>query len=199
MAYVTQALAALEATEAGLPADPTLTPSEKRHATKLRKGGEPIVTLIGGLARQYQLESPVLQTDPMLADLEQANILAPLMQKLLAFAKHVSDLTFSAQSSAWLMALQLYAVLQRRAQVDGSLAANLAPATEFLAYRHKSTKPAGTPNKKQRRATKRAIETLAKNAPDKLAPGAAPAPAPTHEPPTNGAATNGAAAPTTHS
>jgi hypothetical protein len=209
-AYVAQALAALDGAEAGLPADPTLTPAEKRHATKLRKGGEPIVTLIGALARQYQLESPVLHTDQMLADLEQAQILAPLTSKLLGFAKHVSDLTFGAQSSAWEMALQLYAVLQRRAQIDGSLAANLAPATEFLAYRHKSTKPAGTPTKRQRKATTKAVNTLAKMAPDKLAPGAAPvhvhaavnapAPAPAaNEAPANGASTNGAAGNATHS
>jgi hypothetical protein len=47
---------------------------------------------------------------------------------------------FAAQSQAWDMALQYYAMLHRRAKSSGDLATSLQPITDFLAYRHRSTK-----------------------------------------------------------
>jgi hypothetical protein len=138
-AAVEQALATLQAVEQALPPNPRFTSKEKKRTGKLRKGGQGMAKLIGTLARQYDLEPPALPANTIDEQLEVARVLGPLLIQLLALAKHVGDLTFSAESVAWQRALQLYALLQRRARADGSLAANLAPVADFLAYRHKST------------------------------------------------------------
>jgi hypothetical protein len=156
--------------EAGLGDDPSLAPKDRRRAAKLRKGGGPIVTQVGSLASQQQLESPALQVATMLMLLGKAGALQPLVNRLAAFVKHVSDVMFAAQSQAWAMAMQYYALLRRRAKTDGELARALEPVTQFLAYRHPSTRaPVGSPTKRQVHAAKKAQHALATVAGGKLA------------------------------
>jgi hypothetical protein len=160
-AYVNQTVSDLDTFEAGLGGDPPLTAVEKRHAAKLRKGGDKVVTQIADLARQHQLESPALQVSAMLALMGKAEALQPLADRLAAFVKHVTDVIFSAQSAAWVMAMQYYALLQRRAATDAELATALQPITQVFAYRHSSNKPAvGSPTKRQRKAAAKAKKTL---------------------------------------
>lgn len=174
-AYVQQTVTDLDNVEAGLGGDPPLTPVQKRHAAKLRKGGEKVVAQIGDLATQHQLESPALQVSVMLALMGRAQALQPLADRLAAFAKHVADVIFSAQSAAWVMAMQYYALLQRRAAADAELAKALQPIAQVFAYRHPSTKaPVGSPTKRQRQAVAKAKKTLKTVAGGKLA-GPAPA------------------------
>jgi hypothetical protein len=196
---VQQALAALDTAEAALNiSDPPLTSKQKRHAAKLRKGGEKYVVQIGGFAKQYQLETAAMQVDTMLAVLGQADALQPLADALTTFAKHVGDSIFAAQSQAWDEAMQYYSLLKRRAKSSGDLANSLQPITDFLAYRHPSTKaPKGSPTKRQVNAVKKAQQTIATVAAGKLANtnllNPRKHPAPTGEPaPTTG----GSAAPT---
>jgi len=205
VAYVTQSLAQMDMAEAALAVDPpALTSTQKRRAAKLRAGGDKAVGQIATLAKQYGVESSVLQADAMSLALADAQALAPLMVRIQAFEKHVSDLLFLWQSAAWEDAMQFYALLQRRSLVDGSLAASLAPVAAFFAKRHSSTK-AGKPPKRTAKANAKAVKRLKKAAPQMLAGGttgsattataaapAAPAGAQTTAP------TNGAA-PTAHS
>ncbi|HEX3344482.1 MAG TPA: hypothetical protein VHS09_07900, partial [Polyangiaceae bacterium] len=169
-AFAQQAVATIDAIAAGLGTDPSLTPKDKIRAAKFRKGGEPIVSTIGDLAQQQNLEAPALPVATMLALLGQANALAPLANRLAAFVTLVEDIMFAAQSQAWGMALTYYALLQRSAKSNNKLATSLDPVTQFLQYRHPSTKPAvGQPTKKQVNAAKKAQKALATIAGGKLA------------------------------
>jgi hypothetical protein len=180
-ALVAQAITQLDAIEASLGTDPPLSATEKRHAARMRKGGQQVITTIGTLATQNDLESRALQVAPMTTDVGQATALQPLANRLAPLVQHVNDLIFTAQSSAWESAMQFYALLQRRAVSDGQLAKALQPVTQFFAARHKTVKAPGTPTKPQKKATTKALKTLTKNAPALLAQGttvepAAPAP-----------------------
>jgi hypothetical protein len=209
VAYVAQSVAQIDVAEAALAVDPpTLTSTQKRRAAKLRSGGDKAVAQIATLAKQYGVESSVLQADAMSLALADAQALAPLMVRIQAFEKHVADLLFLWQGAAWEDAMQFYALLQRRSLVDGSLAASLAPVAAFFAKRHASTK-AGKPPKRTAKANKKAVNRLKKAAPQLLAgggaggggaaapaaapataspaPAAAPSPVPAAPAPTNGA------------
>jgi hypothetical protein len=169
-AYVQQTVQALDALEQALGADPPLSPKDKLHAPKLRKGGAKTVSQIGSLATQNQLESAALPVAVMLGLLCKADALRPLAARLAAFTTHVADQIFAAQSSAWDMAMQYYALLQRRARAEAELAAALEPIAQFFAYRHPSKKaPVGSPTKRQRRAAAKAKRTLKTVAGGKLA------------------------------
>ncbi|HEY6459971.1 MAG TPA: hypothetical protein VIY73_07455 [Polyangiaceae bacterium] len=169
-AFAQEAVATIDTIAAGLGADPGLTPKDKVRSTKFRKGGGPIVSTIGDLAQQQQLELPPLPVATMLSLLARANAVAPLVSRLAALVALVNDIMFASQSQAWGMALQYYALLSRRAKADNKLAAALVPVSDFLAYRHPSTKPAvGQPTQKQTRAAKKAQKALATIAGGKLA------------------------------
>jgi len=171
-AAVKLVIAALDGAETSLAIgdDPTLSSKQKRHAVRLRKGGEKYVAQIGGLATQYQLDVPGAQVALMLALVGKADALQPLIDRLGTFTKHVGDSVFGAQSQAWDMAMQYYAFLRRRAATNADLATSLQPIADFLAYRHPLTKPpVGSPTKRQVSAAKKAQQTLATVAGGKLA------------------------------
>ncbi len=172
--YVQQTVTQLDLVEVGLGDDPTLTPAQKRHALKFRKGGDKIIGQIGNLAQQQQLDSPGLNVADMLATLGKAQALQPLFDRVAAFAKHVDDVVFKAGSDSLSMAQQFYALLQRRALTDGELATAMAPVVVFFA-RKPVPKAAGALTKPQKKATKKAVNTLKKNAPQMLQDGAAAA------------------------
>jgi len=167
---VQQAVAQLDAIDATLGSDPPLTPTEKRHAARMRKGGAAILATIATLATQHDLESPAMQVAPMTTEVGTASALQPLVNRLAALTKRVDNLVFTAQSSAWVSGMAFYAVLQRRAATDTELTTALQPVTQFFAYRHKTVKAPGTPTKPQRKATKKALDTLKETAPQLLAP-----------------------------
>lgn len=180
----------LDTIEAQLGSDPPLTGAQKRHAAKLRKGGDKVLPQIGSLVQQQELESPALPVSDMTALLGKAAALQPLVNRVAAFGKHVDDVIFKAESDALVIAQQYYALLQRRALTDTELAAALQPIAAFFAFRHRTPKAPGTPTKRQRKATTKAVATLKKTAPEKLAPqetAAAPAAAPATGAPTPGA------------
>jgi hypothetical protein len=197
--YVQQTVSSLDAVEVSLGGDPPLSPAQKRHAAKLRKGGAVVLAQLGNLATQQQLESPSLQVSDMTVSLGKAQALQPLADRLAAFSKHVNDVIFISQSSALVIGQQFYALLQRRAKADSELAAALAPVMAFFARRPVAKTP-GELTKAQKKATTKAMKTVKKNAPQLLAPPTAtPATqAPAQATPTPAAAAS-AATTTTHS
>ena len=192
--YVQQTVAQLDTVEVGLGNDPALTPAQKRHALKFRKGGDKIIGQIGNLAQQQQLDSPGLNVADMLGTLGKAQALQPLFDRVAAFAKHVDDVVFKAGSDSLSMAQQFYALLQRRALTDGELATAMAPVVVFFA-RKPVPKAAGALTKPQKKATTKAVNTLKKNAPQMLQDGAAAAGTATAGQVAPAAAAVGAAAP----
>lgn len=192
--FAQQCVAQLDTMQAGLGGDPPLTPTQKRHASKLRKGGAAFATQVGNLATQQQLESPALQVSPMLASIARAEALQALAARATAFAKQVGDIIFQSESDAFVVAQQFYALLQKRAAFDATLAASLAPVQGFFARRSKGRAAQGGLTKAQVRAGKKAQKALAKNAAEQQklpanepAPAAASAtPSPVPPPGTNG-------------
>lgn len=176
VAYVGNAMSTLDVAESGLEVDPpALTSAQKRRAAKLHAGGTETVSQLATLARQYGVESSVLQVSAMLLALNDAQALEPLIARLEAFLKHVNDLYFLWRSAAWADAMQFYALLQRRALVDGAIEASLAPVAQFFAKRHTTKAAAGAVKvpKRTAKANKAAVKRLAQSAPELLAPGVA--------------------------
>jgi len=169
--YAQQTVTQLDTVEVGLGNDPALTPAQKRHALKFRKGGDKIIGQIGNLAQQQQVESPALNVTDMMGTLGKAQALQPLSDRVAAFAKHVDDVVFKAESDSLAMAQQFYALLQRRALTDAELATAMAPVVGFFA-RKPVPKAAGALTRPQKKATKKAVDTLKKNAPAMLQDGA---------------------------
>jgi hypothetical protein len=169
--FVQQTVTQLDTVEVGLGNDPALTPAQKRHALKFRKGGDKIIGQIGNLAQQQQLESPALNVSDMMTTLGKAQALQPLSDRVAAFAKHVNDVVFKAESDSLAMAQQFYALLQRRALTDAELGTAMAPVVGFFA-RKPVPKAAGALTKSQKKATAKAVDTLKKNAPQMLQDGA---------------------------
>jgi hypothetical protein len=181
-AVVQQAVAQLDAIEATLGSDPPLTPTQKRHSLRMRKGGAQILAIIATLATQNDLESGAMQVAPMTAAAGKASALQPLANRLAPLVQLVNDLIFAAQSSAWESGMQFYALLHRRAVSDAQLSSALQPVTQFFAFRHPTVKAPGTPTKPQKKATTKAVATLKDEAPQLLAP-TTPAESPPAPPP----------------
>ena len=169
--YVQETVAELDTVEVGLGNDPALTPAQKRHALKFRKGGDKIIAQIGNLAQQQQLESPGLNVTDMMGTLGKAQALAPLSDRVHAFAKHVDDVVFKAESDSLAMAQQFYALLRRRSLMDAELRTAMAPVVGYFA-RKPVPKAPGALTKPQKKATAKAVDTLKKNAPQMLQDGA---------------------------
>lgn len=153
--YVTQITSTIAKAESTFPVEgEALTTLDKKHSVKPRKGADNIVRAIAELAKAHGLDSSALHSDGMLESLDTAAALAPLVAVLEKMTKRVADAQYSATSSAWANALQFYALLQRRAQSDGQLAASLDPISTFFAYRHQSVLES-KPTKLQTRMTAR--------------------------------------------
>ncbi len=105
----------------------------------------------------------------MTAALGKSAALQPLVTSVAAFAKRLDDLVFATQSAAWVIALQLYAVLRRMATTDSALATALGPVAEFMAYRRPAPKAPGQPTKRQERSIKKSLKNVKKLAPQLLA------------------------------
>ncbi len=193
--YVQQTVSNLDIVEVSLGADPALSPAQKRHAAKLRKGGAAVLAQLGNLATQQQLESPALQVSDMTMSLGPAQALQPLADRLAAFSKHVNDVIFLSQSTALVIGQQFYALLQRRAKTNTELTTALAPVVDYFARRPVAKAPGELKNP-QKKATTKAKKVLEKNAPQLLAP---PAEAPTTQQPAPAPAPAAAVTSATHS
>lgn len=103
--------------------------------------------------------------------LGKAQALQPLSDRVAAFAKHIDDVIFTAESGSLAMAQQFYALLQRRSLTDAELATAMAPVVGYFA-RKPVPKPQGALTKPQKKATAKAFNLLKKNAPQMLQEGA---------------------------
>ena len=174
-ALVQQIVPQFDAMEAQLGADPPLSPAEKRRSLRMRKGGGPIVTTIGDLVRSGPLgSSGLVDVDQMQQALARATALQPLATRLAAFHNHVLDLIFVGESTSWSKAVHAYGLLKRLSRTDADLATALEPVTAFFTPK-KAPAPPGTPNKRTRKATNKAVKQLKKHAPQLLAGGTQPA------------------------
>ena len=131
-----------------------LTAKDKRRTVRVRKGADAVMRQIVQLVATHRLESEALDAEAIVAPLQIAAALGALEIGLRRATKRISDQRFLATADAWTAALQFYALLQRRALVDGDVAAGLAPIEEFFAFRHAGTRD-GKATKLQIRARAR--------------------------------------------
>jgi hypothetical protein len=168
---VGQAMSQIAAIEAALGPAPALTAADKRHMTKMRKGGVTQAQTIVTIAGQHQVELPSVQLEPIITALDEAAALRPLVSCVTAFAKQLDDMVFQAESTAWSGALQAYGLLKLTAAHDGTLATSLEPVSNFMAYRYPTPRQPGEPTKPQKRALKKSVAKLKKLAPELLVDG----------------------------
>lgn len=149
---VSELIKLLDKSEARLgPVSPGVTNTQKKRLSKPRRGSDKIVSAIAPIVQQYGLDSATLHSGEMIARHTDAQTLLPLQQRLEKILKRVNDEVFAAESASWDMALQFYALLQRRGASDGDVANSIAPVASLFAYRHPSVL-AAHPKKMQTRA-----------------------------------------------
>jgi hypothetical protein len=135
-AFVAQSKSKLDDVEAKLGTEaPQLTADDKRRTAKLRKGGDRIVEHLGVVLASARIDAAGLSVDQMLSDLERAQTLEELQRRIDSLSKRVSDEVFAARASSWSTAMAGYAVLQRMANNNGEIAAQIEPVATFFAYR----------------------------------------------------------------
>jgi hypothetical protein len=151
-AIVAQISAELDAAEVALgPEPPATTPAGKRRTLKVPRAALKVVTLLAPIVQQHRLDSPGLSAQTMLDLYDTSQTLLPLQARLAKMKKRIDDSIYAVETQSWSMALQFYALLQRLAKNDGSIAAALVPIAKDFAYRHRSVKQT-KPTKLQTRA-----------------------------------------------
>jgi hypothetical protein len=110
--------------------------------------------LIFDLAKSHGLDSKAVSSDEMSAHLDRFEALSSLQAVLTKATARVTDERFLAGSDAWTIALQFYALLQRRALADRTVAESIAPIEGFFGRRNNAVL-AAKPTKLQTRAKKK--------------------------------------------
>jgi hypothetical protein len=182
---VTQALALLDQVVALL-ALPTkvLTTKQRRAAARSRKGMERVIPTLASLSAEHGVSVPKQPTSAMTAALELAEQLGAVQSKLTSVGVLVGTNVDDARSSAWTTATTLYGMLKKVAHRDAQLKSQLAPVTEFFAYRTPGAKKAHPKQKGKKAALQAQKEAAAKATATDAAAGTATAPAA----PSNGSA-----------
>ena len=136
---------------------PPLTPADRKRMAKLRKGGDKLIPQIAQIAQTWEVKLRTQPTEAMTSGLQMAADLSPLVTLLTGFLQEVQDTGGKAAGDSWATASALYAVLKRMSHKDPTLKTQLAPVTEFFAYRHPvvtGAKAAAAPSKTSRRKAK---------------------------------------------
>jgi hypothetical protein len=123
----------------------SLSPEQRKGITKLRPGGERIVSLVGDLAKKYGVDSPETSVDAMRDDLTLAQRLAPLAHVATALANRLDDTILEAHGECWHSCTANYTLLAARSRDNADLANALKPAVDFFATGRRRKPSAGTP------------------------------------------------------
>jgi hypothetical protein len=90
-----------------------LTPDERLHTLKFRKGGEGIVGKLAALVRSQSVTLPGISAEAMQADLNLAQALGPVRDQLADLHQLVDDTILEARSECWYSATAFYTALSR--------------------------------------------------------------------------------------
>jgi hypothetical protein len=138
---VAQAVALIDQVIAALALTPsTLTAKQKKEATRSRKGMEKVVPTLASLSVEHGVNVPKQPTSVMTSNLELVTKLTSVQTKLVSLETLVSNAIDGARSESWNTATTLYGMLQKAAHRDAGIKSQLAPVTEFFAYRHPSVR-----------------------------------------------------------
>src|SRR5208282_5850279 len=111
---------------------PPLTPMERKHMLKLRKGGEKFIPQIIALSQENGLEVASHPLDAMTQAVATAQSYAAVHQQVTVLLKTIEDNVLRAHSDAWQTATLMYSMLKPIAKRDANVAATLAPMKAFF-------------------------------------------------------------------
>jgi hypothetical protein len=131
---------------------PRLTPLERKHATKLPRGAHSIVPTIAALAQKHGLVAPGHATDAMLASLDEARAIEPLLGAVTVLQESLRDQQLIRNGNVWTIATATYAMLAAGANASVDIARELAPVKEWFAHRSRSSKKASADKKATKKA-----------------------------------------------
>jgi len=151
-----------------------ITTKQRKAATRSRKGMDKVVTTLSTLSAEHVVSVPKQPTSQMTSNIELANQLEPVMQKLTGLLTLVGNNVDFARSGSWNTATTLYGMLQKVAHRDPGLRSQLAPVQEFFAYRTPVAKKAH-PKQKGKRAALAAEKQAAAQATAESSVSATPA------------------------
>jgi hypothetical protein len=112
-----------------------LSASARKRVVKMRTGGDRHVVQLASLAESRPaLVVGTVSPARMLTDLDDASALGTLDHALGALRKTVEDTSLVALGDAWSQALDVYAVGQRLADSDATVAAVIGAFADFLKH-----------------------------------------------------------------
>lgn len=142
---------------------PNLTAKQKRLTARYRTGGNRVIATISDVARHTGTTVGTLPLDEMSELLAMATTVEELRSHLGDFDKRVSDFVFSARAAAWSSAMQYYALLQRMAKRNGTIAEMLQPVKKFMSVHDpRARRVEGEPSRASQRAVKKAKKAIAR-------------------------------------
>jgi hypothetical protein len=118
-----------------------MTPTEKKHTAKLKRGAHQVLPVIAKLATKYAVQVPGAATDDIMSNLTYAQSLEPLIGSVGVLYETLRDAHSSSQSSSWKTGATAYGMMKKAAKANVSLSNELAPVTEWFRQRAKGDKP----------------------------------------------------------
>jgi hypothetical protein len=165
LALLDQAIAAL-----ALPQPKVLTAKQRKAATRSRKGMEKVVPTLASLSTEHGVTVPKQPTSDMTSNLDLVTQLESVRQKLTGALTLVGTTADAARSASWTTATTLYGMLQKAAHRDSQLKSQLAPVTEFFAYRTPAARTSHPKQKGKKAALAAEKEAAAKATADSSVP-----------------------------
>jgi hypothetical protein len=160
---VKDAMAKLEELERELGISaPTLSPVQKKHTARFRKGGDKVIATLANVATQSGTTVGALPVSEMTDLLAMADSIVRLRQCVGKLDGMLGSFVFTARATAWSTAMHYYALLQRMAKRNGEIAKTLEPVKKFMSVHDPRPKRAvGDASRSAERAVKKAQRTLA--------------------------------------
>jgi hypothetical protein len=125
----------------------TLTTAQRRSTTKLRKGGEKIIPLMGRMAKRAGIASSVVNVEVMQKQVDLANALVPLLAQAKELTDTIGDTVLSANSNAWGSATTLHRVLKAVTERKPKMRRSMQVVSKAFAIQRANAKSAKAPKK----------------------------------------------------
>jgi hypothetical protein len=135
--YIEQALAALA------PYTPILTPEERRSMLRPGEGFPSAAKALCRASREHAMLSAVVSFEPeaVQEDLDNLEILAPLLERLAELSQRVSDSRLVWLSEAYVPCLALYSAAKSIAKQNGALRNVISPIAQIFSGRARTEEP----------------------------------------------------------
>ena len=135
--HIEQALTALSAYT------PILTPEERRAMLRPGEGFPAAAKALCRASREHALLSAAVSFEPeaVQEDLDNLEVLAPLLERLAELSQRVSDSRLVWLSEAYVPCLALYSAAKSQARQNGALRTMIAPIAQIFSGRARAEDP----------------------------------------------------------